>query len=68
MQWEYFRMGIAPMTSDAVKEDENMHLIQDFGAHGWELVTIVAANGGTPVAYFKRQKQNAAFVDIAAPQ
>ena len=60
MQWEYLRTPIH-------LEDGQPPQLNILGAEGWELVTVLG-NGGVSVAYMKRPKQSAAFVDIAAPQ
>ncbi|AYJ47099.1 DUF4177 domain-containing protein [Rhodococcus sp. P1Y] len=48
--WEYFT---APVLIHATKQ-----ILDNYGAEGWELVTIMSGpNGGdTLVAYFKRPK------------
>ncbi len=59
MQWEYLRVPIHI-------EDGQPKGLNELGAEGWELVTVVG-NGGFSVAYMQRQKQDAAFVPIGEP-
>ena len=59
MQWEYMRTPIR-------LEFGHHQQLNELGAEGWELVTVLG-NGGAPVAWLKRPKQSAAFVDIGEP-
>jgi len=60
MQWEYLIITLRP------ELDDRQEFINQIGAEGWEHYAVSGA-GGAPVAYFKRPKQSAAFVDIGEP-
>jgi hypothetical protein len=50
-QWEYM---VAPVLNHAAKQ-----ILDNFGADGWELVTITDNGSGNLVAYFKRPQAQA---------
>ncbi len=50
MQWEYLVVMVLP------ELETRQDFLNEVGSDGWELVTVLG-NGGAPVAYMKRLKE-----------